>query len=201
MAIRAAIFDLGGVLLVGGRPLARRAWEERLGLQPGGLDRALGDAIGPGWAGGRTEEEIHQRLGDVLGLPVPDVVRLLSDLEGDSYIEPELAELIRKIRSTHRVAILANNGPDVRSHLNARFGLEELVDLVVISGEEGMAKPDPTIYRLTADRLGVDPVECVFVDDRPENVEGARVVGMEAVLHRDVGNTVKCLRSILGLPE
>jgi len=181
--------------------LARRAWEERLGLQPGGLDRALGDAIGPGWAGGRTEEEIHQRLGDVLGLPVPDVVRLLSDLEGDSYIEPELAELIRKIRSTHRVAILANNGPDVRSHLNARFGLEELVDLVVISGEEGMAKPDPTIYRLTADRLGVDPVECVFVDDRPENVEGARVVGMEAVLHRDVGNTVKCLRSILGLPE
>jgi HAD superfamily hydrolase (TIGR01509 family) len=67
------------------------------------------------------------------------------------------------------------------------------------SGQVGVRKPGPEIYRLTADRLGVRPDECVFVDDIPANVEGARAVGMWALLHRDSAITVPKLESLLDL--
>lgn len=197
VSVAALIFDLGGVLLVEGASTARRSWEDRLGVQQGSLTRALADAIGPGWQGGRSEDEIRTRLGEVLGL-TPDQVRtLLSDLASDSYLEPQLMAFIAAARATRRVAILTNNGPEARAQMNDRFGMEGLVDLVVVSAEEGVSKPDPEIYRLTADRLAVPPDRCVFVDDVAENVRGAAAVGMSGVLHVDAQRTLAALDALM----
>jgi putative hydrolase of the HAD superfamily len=70
----------------------------------------------------------------------------------------------------------------------------------VISGEVGLHKPQPEIFLLAAERLGVDPAECVFVDDLRENVAGAEEVGMTAILHRDPGATLARLEELLGVP-
>jgi putative hydrolase of the HAD superfamily len=67
----------------------------------------------------------------------------------------------------------------------------------VISGEVGLHKPQPEIFRLACDRLGVDPQESVFVDDLRENCAGAETVGMTAVLHRDSAQTVARLEELL----
>ena len=75
-----------------------------------------------------------------------------------------------------------------------------LFDSVVISGEVGMHKPEPAIYLLAAERLGVDPPGCVFVDDLRENCTGAEAVGMTAVLHRDPAATIAELERLLGVP-
>jgi putative hydrolase of the HAD superfamily len=77
--------------------------------------------------------------------------------------------------------------------------LEGLFDEIVISGDVGLHKPQPEIYQLAADRLGVAPEECVFVDDLRENVRGAEEVGMTAVLHRDTAVTVARLEELFGL--
>ncbi len=74
--------------------------------------------------------------------------------------------------------------------------LEGLFDAVVISGEVGLHKPQPEIYRLAAERLDVEPAECVFVDDLRENVRGAAQVGMTAHLHRDPEATVARLEEL-----
>jgi epoxide hydrolase-like predicted phosphatase len=74
-----------------------------------------------------------------------------------------------------------------------------LFDTVVISGEVGMHKPQPEIFRLAAARVGVDPESCVFVDDLRENCEGAEAVGMSAVLHRDSERTIAELERLLGV--
>jgi putative hydrolase of the HAD superfamily len=74
-----------------------------------------------------------------------------------------------------------------------------LFDVVVLSGREGLRKPQPEIYLLAADRLGVPPAACVFVDDLPANVEGADAVGMTAVLHRDPAITIPRLEELLGV--
>ncbi|MFC7341500.1 HAD-IA family hydrolase [Saccharopolyspora griseoalba] len=68
--------------------------------------------------------------------------------------------------------------------------LPELFDAVVLSGVEGVAKPSPEIYWLTAHRLGLEPQECVMVDDLPRNVAGAVDAGMVGVHHRDVESTL-----------
>jgi putative hydrolase of the HAD superfamily len=76
--------------------------------------------------------------------------------------------------------------------------MEELFDAVVISGDVGLHKPQPEIYELACERLGVAPTEAVFVDDLRENCAGAEAVGMAAVLHRDAATTVRELDRLLG---
>jgi epoxide hydrolase-like predicted phosphatase len=76
--------------------------------------------------------------------------------------------------------------------------LAELFDAVVISAEVGLHKPQPEIYVLASKRLAVEPEGCVFVDDLRENCAGAEAVGMTAILHRDVADTVARLEELLG---
>ena len=77
--------------------------------------------------------------------------------------------------------------------------LEELFDAVVISGDVGLHKPQPEIFVLGAERIGVAPPECVFVDDLRENCAGAEAVGMTAILHRGPESTLPELERLLGV--
>ncbi len=96
-----------------------------------------------------------------------------------------------------RTAILSNDpgGPAGR-------GLRELagpfVDVVVLSGDVGLAKPDRRIYELVAQRIGLDPGECVFVDDLVGNVRGAAAAGMVGVHHGDPVVAAEEIRILLG---
>jgi putative hydrolase of the HAD superfamily len=93
-----------------------------------------------------------------------------------------------------RTALLSNSwGGDYE-----RDDWAGLFDAVVISGEVGMRKPDPEIYRLTARKIGLRPDECVFVDDLAANVRGAVKVGMVGVHHTDVESTVEELEALFG---
>ena len=60
----------------------------------------------------------------------------------------------------------------------------------MISGDVGLHKPQPEIYLLACERLGVEPADAVFVDDLRENCDGAEAVGMTALLHRDAAETI-----------
>jgi HAD superfamily hydrolase (TIGR01509 family) len=64
----------------------------------------------------------------------------------------------------------------------------------------GLHKPQPEIFELGAERIGVAPADCVFVDDLRENCAGAEAVGMTAVLHRDTDETLTRLEELLGVP-
>jgi len=77
--------------------------------------------------------------------------------------------------------------------------LREIFDEIVISGEVRLRKPEPEIYRYTADLVGVPPDGCVFVDDFSVNVEGAEAVGMTGILHRDPSDTIARLGDLFGL--
>ena len=62
--------------------------------------------------------------------------------------------------------------------------IEELIETIVISSEVGIAKPDPRVYKIVLERLGVDPSETLMIDDNPINVDGATFVGMQGLLFR-----------------
>lgn len=81
-----------------------------------------------------------------------------------------------------------------------RHDFPHLFDAVVISGEVGMRKPEERIFRHAADLLGLDPAECVFVDDVEANIVAAEAIGMTGLLHRDPAATVQRLARLLGLP-
>lgn len=103
-----------------------------------------------------------------------------------------LLEVARRVRrSGIRTAVVSNAAglPDSR--------LADDFDAVVLSGVVAVAKPSREIYWLTARRLGLEPAECVFVDDVPRNVAGAVAAGMVGVHHQDVGSTVAELSVLL----
>jgi epoxide hydrolase-like predicted phosphatase len=130
------------------------------------------------------------------GRPV-EVVGLLTRMFAG--FEP-LPAMIEAVRHAKRVgiatALLSNSwGNDY-----PREGWEEMFDVVVISGEVNMRKPEPEIFRLTARELGLDPSQCVFVDDLMPNIRGAAAVGMVGVHHVTAQQTLGELESLFGVP-
>jgi epoxide hydrolase-like predicted phosphatase len=77
--------------------------------------------------------------------------------------------------------------------------LAELFDGVVLSGDEGIRKPAPRMYELGAQRAGVHPAQCVYVDDLEFNLPPAQELGMAVVHHREAAETIAALEELLGL--
>lgn len=198
MAIEAVIVDLGGVWLQDGDFAARQGWADRLGMTADELHRTYLEAIGPGWEGGRSEAEIHERLRQACGIDERDLPTLLDALHAHETLDPELSQFLGGLRPALRVGVITNAGPSAREVLNRRFRLDERVDVLVVSAEEGVSKPDPAIYRAAAERLRTAPERCVFVDDKDRNVEGARAVGMHGVLFTSSKRLIADLDEILG---
>jgi epoxide hydrolase-like predicted phosphatase len=199
--IKGLILDAGGVLIRAEARDARRNWEADRGHPSGFLDEALAAAIGPGWAGGRSEEAIDTELVRRTGIAEHELSALHAVLGSHEKVDPDLARDLRRMRSSCRVAVLSNAGPRRRADLVDRLHVDELVDVIVISAEEGLAKPDPRIYRLTAARLGVDPFDCLFVDDHAVNVEAAIATGMTGVVYDGYPTFAAAVRRHLGGPR
>jgi putative hydrolase of the HAD superfamily len=79
------------------------------------------------------------------------------------------------------IALLTNNVAEWGTHWRSSFPVDELFEVVVDSSAVKMRKPDPRIYLLTCEEVGVDPATCVFVDDNADNIAAARGLGMETV--------------------
>jgi epoxide hydrolase-like predicted phosphatase len=100
-------------------------------------------------------------------------------------------------RAGVRTGMLSNSWGDDRYD---RGLLAELFDGWVISGEVGIRKPDPAIYELAAERIGLPPEACVYVDDLPGNLKPARAMGMATVVHRgDAAATLGEVGELLGV--
>jgi putative hydrolase of the HAD superfamily len=106
------------------------------------------------------------------------------------------ALVVRAKRHGVRTALLSNSW----GNRYPRDGWDEMFDVVVISGEVGLRKPEPEIFDLACSRLDVSPRECVFVDDLAVNVEAAAQLGMTGVLHRSYDETAVRLEELFGLP-
>jgi epoxide hydrolase-like predicted phosphatase len=111
--------------------------------------------------------------------------------------DERMLEAVRRARAAGIRTGLVSNSMGAGRYDRATF--PELFDGVVISGEVGMHKPQPEIFLLGAERAGVAPEECVFVDDLRENCVGAEAVGMTPVLHRGAETTLPELERLLGV--
>ena len=144
---------------------------------------------------GRMEEqEFERRFAERLGLR--DAADLIDSMfRGMKPCEPMVAAVGAARAEGVRTGLVSNSWST--SHYD-RSMLTKLFDAVVISAEVGLHKPQPEIYLLASKRLAVEPERCVFVDDLRENCAGAEAVGMTAILHRDVADTVARMEELLG---
>ncbi len=138
----------------------------------------------------------NARLAVVLseGLDKPiEAIDLTTRLFGGAVPDERMIEAVRSARTQGIRTALVSNTWGLR---DSPPWYEELFDAVVLSGREGVRKPEPEIFHLTAGRVGVRPAGCVFVDDIAANVDGARSIGMTGVVHRHPDITIPKLEEL-----
>ena len=162
-------------------------WEAALRLRPGELNERLGGVWRAGEIGAISEAEVRASIAVRLRLDDAQAEAFMHDIwtEYLGTLNTELASYFGGLRPRYRTALLSNSFVGAREREQERYGFGDITDLIVYSHEVGMAKPDPRIYRLTCERLGVRPKQAVFLDDQADFVDGALETGMRAILYED----------------
>lgn len=186
MAIKAIIFDCFGVLTMNAHQHYNDMFTEEQGQEFHNLNLMRDH-------GHIDKETYFAEMSRLSGESVEEVRRHFTE---NYHINTELLEYIRTtLRPKYKIGMLSNMG---REWVQDIFSAGELTlfDAIVLSGDEGIAKPDPLIYERTAERLGVAPEECVMMDDMERNCTGAREVGMQAILFETTTQTREKLTEI-----
>jgi len=206
--IRALILDFGGVLVTmpHDSPSARRLAAE-VGIAP---DRLTPEILGSDdWeralVGEIDAEELDRRLHARFGLPwEAGQPNLILRWFADETLSHELLDLAASLRRPphFQVAVLSNAATDLEQQiLHDKLNILHRFDLVVNSARVGVRKPDPAIYHLTLERLGVAPHEAIFVDDMPVNVAAAAALGIHAIHFQNQRQAVDAIRRALSTPQ
>jgi len=218
---RAVIFDLGGVVLPS--PFAAfRAYERSHGLPHRLISTVIVEGGEQGaWSrferGELHSEEFAAAFAAECAAAGGEVVvaDLFAGMRGGAPggapgdapgPHPDMVAAIRAIRAAGlRTAALTNNWADAdgATHVSGEsplaLQLASLFDTIVESAREGLRKPDPRIYELTCERIGVTAGEAVFLDDLGSNLKPARALGMTTIKVEDPTDAVAELAAVLGL--
>lgn len=189
--IKAVIFDCFDVLVSNGLPILTHQYvhddpaKERQIIE---LEQALNE--------GRIAYEIFiLKISEIVGLDTAQVRAMLDDNRPDEAL---FSYISNNLYGKYKLAILSNAGDD---WLDEMLGAErvKLFDTAVLSYQVGYTKPQPEIYELTAERLGVAPEECIFVDDKARFCDGARAVGMQAICYQSFRQFERDLSATLSI--
>jgi epoxide hydrolase-like predicted phosphatase len=199
MTIRAVIFDLGGVLVRTADFGPRQRLAEEFGMT---LDEIMGLVFAQesgrrGQLGEVSFDEHWEYVRQALKLPAEDLATFQERFWSEDFVDLQLINMLRELRKTHRTALLSNAFSDLRQFVTERMKFADAFDEMIISAEVHLMKPDPKIYRLAAERLGVLPQEAVFVDDVVQNVQGAEAVGMVGILYQNTPQVLEALQRVL----
>jgi epoxide hydrolase-like predicted phosphatase len=192
MTIHAVLFDIGGVLFRMGDFSRWREWEKRLGL----ANRQLGEIVFENpvsyqaFRGEATAAEAWNEAAKRLGLTPRELRELKADFWRGGFWDPELLALVRSLKPHYKTGVISDAWDETRVAIQDYVN-PDVFDVIVISAEEGLVKPDPEIFRRALSRLGVSPHQAIFVDDRRKNVRGAQQVGLRAVLFTNTQRVIE----------
>lgn len=186
--IKAIIFDCFGVLYVDAK-------QSLLDTLPSEKATELADIYQQENYGLLDRDEYLQAVSTVSGLPVEKIQEFINT---EHRFNRELGGyIVAELRPKYKIGMLSNIGRDWVDDFFDKHQIHNLFDAVVLSGEEGITKPHPRIYETAAERLGVQPYECVMIDDIEANCAGADAVGMKAIHYQTNEQMLNDLEAVL----
>ena len=199
MAIRAVIWDLGGVLLRTKDLSARQALADRMGKPRDELENLVfdGDSGDRAQLGEISADEHWENIRRTLGLDAAGIGEFQRQFWEGDQLDVELVDTIRSLRGHYKTGLLSNAFSDLRQVVTSILQISDAFDQMVISAEIHLMKPDARIYQHALQRLGVAAQEAVFIDDMLRNVEGACSQGMKAIHFRQRSQALAELERLL----
>lgn len=182
--LRALIWDMGGVLVRNMNPSIRGQLANPYGMTYLDLENLFfgSEMAAQASIGAATEADAWEYIRQKLNLSPVEMPAFIETYWSCDQFDEELYAFTMALKPRYKVGLISNAYPETRASLAQRFPhFYDMFDVAIFSAEVKMAKPDPRIYRMALDQLGIEACEAVFVDDFIENVEGARAVGMQAI--------------------
>jgi epoxide hydrolase-like predicted phosphatase len=199
MAIKAVIFDIGGVLLVNdGREQAQKQ-DAQANVQMDEIFKFINrSGIGISATKGQLSvQELWSQVGERFKVDPQQIQALEAEGIATEKLNTELVDFLQSLRPRYKTALLSNAWPGARAALNAKYELDKLADVQIFSSEEGKIKPDANFYLIALMRLHVQANEAVFLDDKIVNVDGASVLGMNSIHYRNNKQAIADIKRIL----
>jgi len=198
VSIKALIWDLEGVLLISDDNNIETTVARRLGVTVEEIGNffhsEFNDRVDTGEF---RQEDFWIHLLNALGLPRGRLADINDFFYRDFYIDQDLLKRIRQYRECYKTAMLSNYSDVLRPMLETRWRVDGAFDEIIISWEEKMIKPDPRIFDLTLNRLGVKREEAVLIDDREVNIKGAQKYGLHTILFKSKEQALADIDQIL----
>lgn len=200
MPIQALYFDLGGVIVRTEDKTLRTALGQRFGMTYDEIDRFVFGCETAKLAsiGRMTEEQHWMDVARRLGLPETEWQSISAAFFGGDRIDRHLLAFIEAQRPALKTGVISNAWDGLRAYMLEQ-GFLAPFDEVIVSAEVGIVKPDPRIYQLALEKLGVKAEEAVFVDDMPENIAACEALGMHGVQFKSAEQTLAEIRQLMSL--
>ncbi len=205
--VEAAVFDFGGVF-IGGGVESVQAFGDRHGIASDAWrsirrelfdERGLWSAVERGTA---TFAEFTARLRALCAeqgcaVSEADAANFMGNAGGAAeHLRPEIIAAVGRLHARMPTALLTNNIPEWRSWWRSLFDVDALFDVVIDSCEVGMRKPEPAIYELTREKLGVPHPGVFFLDDLGVNLKSARALGWQTLRYDDTARVLSVLDAL-----
>lgn len=199
--IKALITDFGGVLVRTRTDRTRRELEQRLGLPPRTIEeRVFNSELSQRAQRGEIgEAEFWQAL--TLDLKLRDFGLTHQDFRreffADDFLDAELVQLFRGARGPFKTGLISNAWSGLRDQLIAAWHIDDAFDVITVSAEDKVIKPDARIFDITLKRLGVCAAEAIFLDDFKVNVDAATALGLKGVHFRSSEQARREIQTLL----
>lgn len=189
--IRAVILDYGEVMCVKPKEENLSRMAKLFGIEPAVFFDRYIPSRGPYDQGVVSPEEYWKGFAAEMGVATDEatVARLREwDTEMWGDVSGEMTDWLARLdEAGFRTALLSNMQNDMAAYARRNFDWLKHIDAQILSCEVGMIKPDPAIFHLTAERMGVRPEQALLVDDREANIESARKTGMAGIRFQNIG--------------
>jgi epoxide hydrolase-like predicted phosphatase len=200
MTIKAVFFDIGGVLENNPRLHYDAKWAPQFGLTLEEMRTRLDTLWRDGSLGLISLDDVHLGISTALNITAEQVTAYMEDawVEYVGTLNVELTEYFRSLRGRTKTGIISNSFVGAREREMPLYHFDEMTDVIIYSHEVQLGKPDPRIFTLACEQLGVLPQEAIFLDDVEGHIAAARAVGMHGIVFTETQKAIAeieaCLR-------
>lgn len=199
--ITAIVFDVGGVLVRTKDTSKRRALEQKYGLPKNSVEKLVfhSKLAQESTIGKVDPQEIWQDIANKLDLNQKERQNFIQDFWAGDQLDWDLVNYLKEFRPKYKTALLSNAWKDARKALAEQYHIIEgqTVDQIIISSEQGVAKPDEKIYGILREKLNCEFQQILFIDDFVENIQAADNLGMQTIHYQPEMDLINKIKSIL----